>query len=149
MPVSGCSFCENAGDLSRVGAVIYEDERCALLLHEDWAVRGHAMLVWRRHVENVADLSEDEARHFAEIHRRAENALLAVTGAQRAILVKLGIQTPHLHLHIYPVRASLDRAAVMAVIDGRVKEPEDDLLIHELRKELRKQLRKGLTPPAQ
>jgi len=136
MTISGCSFCDNAEDLSRVGAVIYEDERCALVLHEDWAVRGHAMLVWRRHVENLADLSVEESRHFAAIHHRSERALLDATGAERAILLKLGIQTPHLHLHIYPVRASMDRAAVMAAIDARVKEPEDAHLIDRLRKAL-------------
>jgi len=35
--------------------------------------------------------------------------------------LKLGIITPHLHVHIYPVSASLDRAGVMEIIDGRVR----------------------------
>lgn len=136
MTTAGCSFCDNAQDLSRVGALIYEDERCALILHDDWAVRGHAMLVWRGHVENLADLSVEEAEHFVRIHRRAERALLDATGAERAILLKLGIHTPHLHIHIYPVKASMDRAAVMAAIDARVTGPADAVLIEQLRKAL-------------
>jgi len=111
-----------------------------VILHDDWAVRGHAMVVWKEHVENVADLAVDDAVHFSVIHHRAERALLAVTRANRAILLKLGIATPHLHLHIYPVSASLDRAAVMEIINGRVRDAIDDrerqAFINELRERL-------------
>ena len=84
------------------------------------------MVVWRRHVENVSDLSSDDAAHLSRVYHAAEKSLLEATGADRAIILKLGIQTPHLHIHIYPVSASLDRAAVMAVIDGRVQEEREE-----------------------
>jgi diadenosine tetraphosphate (Ap4A) HIT family hydrolase len=125
-----CLFCN---DPRAAGEVLFEDARVLVILHDDWAVRGHAMVVWKEHVENVADLSLDDAVHFAAIHHRVEQALLAVTRADRAILLKLGIATPHLHLHVYPVSASLDRAAVMEIIDARVREPFDQMLIDELR----------------
>jgi len=128
-----CVFCN---DLRAAGEVLFEDDRVFVILHEDWAVRGHAMVVWKAHVENVADLAIDEYAHFASVHHRAERVLLAATGADRAVLLKLGIATPHLHLHIYPVSASLDRAAVMEIIDARVREPFDQTLIDELRERL-------------
>jgi diadenosine tetraphosphate (Ap4A) HIT family hydrolase len=129
-----CLFCN---DPHSAGEVLFEDARVLVILHDDWAVRGHAMVVWKEHVENVADLTIDDSIHFAAIHRRAERALLAVTRAERAILLKLGIATPHLHLHIYPVSAGLDRAAVMEIIDARVRDAMDDrerqAFINELR----------------
>src|SRR5437868_279627 len=129
-----CLFCNN---LRAAGEVLFEDARVIVILHDDWAVRGHAMVVWKEHVENVADLAIDDAAHFAAIHHRVERALLAVTGADRAILFKLGIATPHLHLHIYPVSASLDRTAVMEIIDARVQDAMPDrerqAFINELR----------------
>ena len=101
------------------------------MLHQDWAVRGHAMVVWKTHVENVSDLSLEDAAHLSQVHHAAEKALLAATGAERAVLLKLGIATPHLHLHIYPVSAALDRAAVMAIIDARTRVPRDEkFLLH-------------------
>lgn len=117
-----CVFCD-----APPADPLYSDERCFVVLHEDRAVRGHAMVVWRAHVENVSDLGADDAAHLIEVHRRAERALLDVTGAERAVLLKLGIQTPHLHLHIYPVPSSLDRAAVQEILDGKRRdevEPE-------------------------
>lgn len=132
-----CLFCNEP---RAVGEVLFEDARVLVVLHEDWAVRGHAMVVWKGHVENVASLTIDDALHFAAVHHRAERALLAVTRADRAILLKLGIATPHLHLHIYPVSAALDRAAVMEIIEARVRDAMDErgrqAFVNELRERL-------------
>lgn len=125
-----CTFCDETHD------AVYADDRCFVMLHDDWAVRGHAMVVWRNHVENLSDLSDDDRAHFFAVHTRAERALLALAGTERAVVMKLGIATPHLHLHIYPVSAALDRAAVMAIINGKVREERDDEFVEELRRRL-------------
>src|SRR5205823_908381 len=106
------------------------------VLHDDWAVRGHAMIVWKAHVENVADLALDDWLHFAATHHRVERALLDATGDGRAVILKLGIATPHLHVHLYPVAATLDRTAVMAIVDARVRVPRDEALVADLRRRL-------------
>jgi len=111
--------------------LVYEDDSTAVGLHEDWAVRGHAMVISKRHVENLSDLPDSE--HFMEVYRDAERVLLRLTGAERAVMLKLGIMTPHLHLHIYPVRASLDRAAVMDIIEGRVRAERDEKFVAVVR----------------
>jgi diadenosine tetraphosphate (Ap4A) HIT family hydrolase len=125
-----CVFCT---DVTRSGDVVFEDQRTWVVLHDDWSVRGHAMVVWKTHVENVSDLVPEDAAHFARVHRRAERALLEATNAERAILLKLGIATPHLHLHIYPVSAALDRAAVMRIINGEVREARDEGFVEAVR----------------
>lgn len=91
------------------------------------------MVVANRHVENVSDLPPAEWERIAETLRRAERAILDLTLADRAVIMKLGIATPHLHLHIYPVSARLDREAVMAVIDARTQVPRDDRFVATLR----------------
>src|SRR5882724_7363671 len=118
-----CVFCTEP---RQAGALIFEDDRALVVLHNDWSVRGHAMIVWKTHVGNVADLTADEHAHFAAVHHRVERVLLEVTQADRAVLLKLGIVTPHLHLHIYPVSATLDRAEVMEIIDGKTADVLND-----------------------
>jgi hypothetical protein len=49
------------------------------------------------------------------------------------VILKLGIVTPHLHLHIYPVSAALDRAAVMDILDGRVHVERDPAFVAAVR----------------
>jgi len=101
---------------------VYEDERVAVALHEDWAVRGHAMVIWKTHVENISNLSIDELQELARVYQRAERILLDLTHSDRAIVLKLGIATPHLHIHIYPVSAALTRAEVMKIIEAQTRE---------------------------
>ena len=114
-----CVFCT---DLAAAGETVFESDAGWLLLHPDSAVAGHAMVVAKRHVENLSDLPVDEFARFARLQHAAERALLEVTGADRAILLKMGIQTPHLHIHIYPVGGDATREDVMDAIDGKVKE---------------------------
>ena len=122
-----CVFCANLNTVE----LVYEDEKVAVALHDDWAVRGHAMVIAKQHVENLSELSDPE--HFMAVYRKAERALLQLTGAERAVMMKLGIATPHQHLHIYPVRASLDRAALMAIIDGKVRVARDEEFVKAVR----------------
>jgi diadenosine tetraphosphate (Ap4A) HIT family hydrolase len=132
-----CVFCHEPRD---AGELIFKDEKLLVILHNDWAVRGHAMIVWKKHVENVADLARDEYAHFAVVHHHVEKTLLDVTRAERAILLKLGIVTPHLHLHIYPVSASLDRDHVMQILDGKTVDAMSDAQRKTFIEELRRRL---------
>lgn len=122
-----CPFCSNLGSLD----LVYANDTAAVALHEDWAVRGHAMVIAKQHVENLSEL--DEPERFLRVYREAERVMLRLTGADRAVILKLGIVTPHLHLHIYPVRASLDRAAVMDIINGRVHVERDPSFVNDVR----------------
>lgn len=83
------------------------------------------MLVARRHVENFGDLTDAEAQEFARIEKVCERALLDVTGTDRAILVKLGIVVPHLHIHIYPVSSRLGREDVDRILAAQVSEERE------------------------
>jgi len=58
-------FCAHLNSLE----VVFEDALTAVVLHEDWSVRGHAMVIWKAHVENISQLTEDQARH-ASAYRR-------------------------------------------------------------------------------
>jgi diadenosine tetraphosphate (Ap4A) HIT family hydrolase len=127
-----CLFCGHLNSLE----LVYDDDRAAVALHEDWAVRGHAIVIWKRHVENISELSEEDVAHFWRVYQMTERALLETTHADRAIMLKLGIAVPHLHVHIYPVRASLDRAAVNDIIEGRVREPRDEEFGRALERQL-------------
>ena len=129
-----CTFCS---DLSAARGLVFEDERVWVLLHPDWSPRGHAMVVAKRHVENASGLDEEEWLHLARVWHRAERAILDATGAERAIIFKLGILTPHLHIHIYPMSATATREDVFAAIDGTVSEPRDETFVTGIRNALK------------
>jgi diadenosine tetraphosphate (Ap4A) HIT family hydrolase len=125
-----CTFCT---DLHATGDLVYEDDRSWILLHPDWSPRGHAMVVSKRHIENASSLDEQEWLHFAHIWHHAEHVLLEATGTQRAIILKLGIAVPHLHVHIYPMSDAATRADVFAAFDGNAATTRDELFIDFVR----------------
>jgi diadenosine tetraphosphate (Ap4A) HIT family hydrolase len=135
-----CVFCRIAAGEPSSFPILLDTADTVVMLHDDWAVRGHAMVVAKRHVENLADLTADEAAGFTAVWHHAERVLLDVTGADRSIALKLGIVTPHLHLHLYPVAATLDRAAVQAILDAKTRdsasEQEQSDFVGELRRRL-------------
>lgn len=128
-----CVFCS---DLASAGELVYEDERSWVLLHPDWSPRGHAMVVAKRHAENASALDEDEWLHLARVFRETERVLLDLTRTERAIVLKLGIQTPHLHLHLYPMSGTATREDVFAAIDGKRTETKDAEFVRQCRSRL-------------
>lgn len=115
-----CTFCRQLDSAAqRYEDLLFEDEQVFAFLHEDWSVLGHAVVVWKGHVENLSDLSPTELRQFMAAYHQIEKALLRGAEAVRAVVFKLGLMVPHLHLHIYPISASADRRQVMAAIDGQ------------------------------
>ncbi|MGK2859401.1 MAG: HIT family protein [Thermoanaerobaculia bacterium] len=101
--------------------ILFEDDDVLALLHEAWATLGHTVVVAKHHVENASELPEDDWLRVARAFRRIEAAVLAETGADRAILMKLGLMVPHLHIHIYPVSRAMTREQVFAIIDGTTR----------------------------
>lgn len=116
--------------------MVYEDARSWVILHPDWSPRGHAMVVAKRHAENASALDEEEWLHVARVFREAERVLLELTQTQRAIAMKLGIQTPHLHLHLYPMAETAKREEVFEAIDGKRRETRDEEFVRACRSSL-------------
>jgi diadenosine tetraphosphate (Ap4A) HIT family hydrolase len=105
-----CVFC---ADPREAGELVFEDHRTWVLLH-------------------ASALEEEEWLHVARVWHRVEKVVLEQTKADRAIVMKLGIQTPHLHIHLYPMQAKATRDDVFAAIDGKATEPRDDDFIRTL-----------------
>lgn len=127
-----CVLCAPAnGD-----ELLFESEAARVIVHPDGSPRGHLMIVAREHVENASALDEARWLALARVWHRAERVLLDVTGAERSMVMKLGIQTPHLHVHLYPFASTATREEVFAAIDGKAASARDEAFIAELRRRL-------------
>lgn len=122
-----CKLCRAVGGGGNEPLVL-QDAAGVVLLSEDWAVEGHIVVVARSHVENTSDLPPAEAARFFELLTRAERTVLEFCGADRAILMKLGVAVPHLHIHVYPVAREATRDEVFAAINltSPVELPADE-----------------------
>ena len=85
-------------------------ERAAVSPAEAWDAFFSDFYV--RAYSDLAD--EDEWLHIARVWHRTERAM----NAERVMVMKLGIQTPHLHIHLFPFDASATREEVFAAFAG-------------------------------
>jgi len=68
------------------------------------ALPGWLVLVARRHIEAIDELTEDEAAELGCLMRRVSSALRQVTGCLKTYVIQFAEQAehPHVHFHIVP-----------------------------------------------
>ncbi len=117
-----CIFCKLAsGEVP--SDVLYQDDKTLVALDVDWAVKGHALVIWKQHMLNASELTLEEFLHFSQVYWRVEKALLEVLGLDRAITLKIGSLVPHFHHHIYPISRQHTWPEVKAVIEKPILSP--------------------------
>ncbi|HUR82096.1 MAG TPA: HIT domain-containing protein [Thermoanaerobaculia bacterium] len=117
-----CVFCNDPRD---AGTLLDENEHAWVIRHP----AGQTMIVARRHVENVSDLEESEWMEVARTWHRAERSMrqvagdpstaLGMTRDERVIVLKLGVATPHLHIHLHPFDKTATREEIFLTLASR------------------------------
>ena len=92
-----CEFCEQTG-----GRLLWQNERCRIVLVEDPDYPGFCRVIWKHHVREMTDLSKRDRAHFMSIVFATEESLRATMQPDKINLASLGNMTPHLHWHVIP-----------------------------------------------
>jgi len=102
--MGACLFCTTYKDLPfTFGGILYEDD--FVYAHhycqdEGPSYLGDLMLMTKRHVPGLAELTEAEAQAVGLSVARLSKALKACTGAEKVYVVAYYEVNPHLHLHL-------------------------------------------------
>lgn len=87
---------------------VAEDERFYAFLDINPLVKGHTLVIPKREVDYIFDLTDDE---LAGIHLFAKRVALAI---QRAFPCRkvgeavIGLEVPHAHIHLIPMQSEKD-----------------------------------------
>lgn len=99
---TACPLCRQteaaAGHPDRVASL----ESGHVFLQNDADFRGYCILVHRRHVVELFELSAEERRAFMEDAAAIASAVHAAASPLKINYAMLGNLVPHLHLHIIP-----------------------------------------------
>jgi histidine triad (HIT) family protein len=104
--VEPCIFCEIIAGRAPA-ARVFEDEHVCAFLDRRPVIKGHVLIVPRRHHEVLAELpAEQLAGYFAAVQRlgRAVEAGLLAQGSFVGINNRVSQSVPHLHTHVIPRR---------------------------------------------
>lgn len=115
--MSECIFCELIADTS-IANVVYEDKRYLAFLDIHPLVKGHVLVIPKKHVEWV-----DEVENFGEYFEVAKKIGIASKKALNADWVSyltVGVDVPHAHIHVLP-RNSNDKQTDVVNFDKILK----------------------------
>ena len=104
--ISDCVFCRIVeGNLS--ADIVAEDEATLTFLDSRPVFPGHLLVIPRRHVATLAEVTDSELRPlFAQV-RRATSVIEQALEAEGTFVAqnnKVSQSVPHLHVHIIPRR---------------------------------------------
>lgn len=100
----GCVFCAIATGAAEADRVL-EEEHFVAFLDRRPLLKGHVLLVPRRHVVTLPDLPAELRDGFLEAAQRLATAVVDALGAQGSFVAMNNVvsqSVPHLHLHVVP-----------------------------------------------
>ena len=81
---------------------VFEDEDHLAFLDINPIQPGHTLVIPKREVPVLFDMAEDEYVRLWKAVRRVEAALRAATGCARVVVMVVGYEVPHVHVHLIP-----------------------------------------------
>jgi histidine triad (HIT) family protein len=81
---------------------VYEDEKHLAFLDIHPIQRGHTLVIPKREIDSLFDLAPDEFDDLWRVVHRVAAALKDQTGCERVVLLVVGYEVPHAHVHLVP-----------------------------------------------
>ena len=98
-----CYDLETGGEIYGKRYVIYEDERFTIKLEPYPRAKGHTIVVYKPHRDDLSHLSDAEAGLVFQVCVRAVKAIKEALGAEKVYLNTMCDGTiNHLHLQLFP-----------------------------------------------
>jgi diadenosine tetraphosphate (Ap4A) HIT family hydrolase len=101
-----CVFCRIARKEERA-SYLYEDEGVVAFLDTRPANEGHALVVPRKHYENIFEIPDDEVAHLFKAVKKVAAAIMRAENADGLRIVQNNGSAAnqivfHLHVHVIP-----------------------------------------------
>ncbi len=101
-----CPFCNIIQ--SHTERIIHETEYTCTILSDPRLMEGHTLVIPKRHVEKLSELSANERKELLDESIRVEEKLLTifsgcdVTQHYRPFIAQSALKVDHLHIHVRP-----------------------------------------------
>ena len=90
------------------GRFVWRDARCVAFLTIEPLQPGHTLVVPIREVDHWIDLEPEDAAHLTVVAQKIGRAMQSAFAPKRVGLMIVGIEVPHVHLHVVPIREMRD-----------------------------------------
>ena len=100
--MDGCIFCKIArGEID--AEKIYEDEKFFAFLDVKPVNPGHALLIPKKHIDNIFDIEEPLYSEFFQAAKKLSQPIKNAVDSRRVGISIEGFGVPHAHIHLVPI----------------------------------------------
>ena len=90
------------------GYIITEDDSHIAILDVNPNAKGHTLCIPKKEVNKIFDLTEEEYIALMVFSRKVAKALEKVIKCKRIGVSVIGLEVPHVHLHLIPLNTMED-----------------------------------------
>ena len=87
---------------------VYEDENCYAFLDINPNALGHTLCVTKKEVNKIFGLSEKDYNLLMQFSRKVALAIGKAIPCKRVGMSVIGLEVPHVHVHLIPLQAMED-----------------------------------------
>lgn len=85
-----------------------ENEKFYAFLDINPVVKGHTLVIPRREVDYIFDMTDDELAEYQVFAKRVAVAIKKAFPCRKVAQVVLGLEVPHAHIHLIPMNTEAD-----------------------------------------
>lgn len=82
---------------------IAESEGAYAFLDINPVQKGHTLVVPKREVDYIFDLSDEDLAELMAFSKRIAGAIRKATGCVKVAMTVIGLEVPHAHIHLIPI----------------------------------------------
>jgi histidine triad (HIT) family protein len=87
---------------------VYEDHDCLAFLDINPNSFGHTLCILKREVDYLFDLNDVEYNKLMNFSKKVANGLEKSVTCKRVALSVVGLEVPHVHVHLIPLNSMTD-----------------------------------------
>ncbi len=90
------------------GHIVAEDDKHIAILDINPNAKGHTLCIPKKEVNKIFDLSEEDYMSLMAFSRKVALALEKVVDCKRIGVSVIGLEVPHVHVHLIPLTTMED-----------------------------------------
>ena len=87
---------------------IDDDDECFAFLDINPNSRGHTLCILKKEIDYIFDLSSEDYQKLMNFSRKIAIALKKSVNCKRIALSVVGLEVPHVHVHLIPLESMSD-----------------------------------------
>ena len=105
---------------------VWKDDECGAFLSINPLQPGHTLVVPRSEVDHWIDLAPEQMSHLVRVSQTIGRALMAAFQPAKVGMTLVGLEVPHVHIHLVPIRGIFDMDFTKAERNPREEDLESE-----------------------